>query len=240
MELTPVVRRSVADDVFEQLQAQVVVGDLGPGAPLPSERRLAEALGVSRPAVREALQRLAQAGLVDIRQGDTTTVRDFRRHGGLDLLPRLLLTAHGLDVAVARSILEARAHIGPKIAELAARRGGPDLAPALSAALTALRSTNDPVSRQHRAVDFWQLLVDAADSITFRLMFNGMLAAYLPAVEALAEVMRAEVEQDETYAALADAVIAGDSENAPRLAAALLAPTSQAVQDALNTLEDPR
>ena len=128
MPLAPVSRRSVPDEVFDQLLGEMVGGDLAAGESLPSERRLAEVLGVSRPAVREALQRLASAGFVDVRQGGSTTVRDFRRLGGLDLLPRLLLARGGLDLAVARSILEARAHVGPKIAELAAAprrtRGG--------------------------------------------------------------------------------------------------------------------
>jgi GntR family transcriptional repressor for pyruvate dehydrogenase complex len=69
-------------------------------------------LGVSRPAVREALKRLSAAGLVEVRQGDRTTGRDFRRHAGLDLLPRLLVRNGELDVAVARSILETRLHNG--------------------------------------------------------------------------------------------------------------------------------
>ena len=52
--LQPVLRRSVPDAVFDQVLDEVVSGALGPGASLPSERRLAEVLGVSRPAVREA------------------------------------------------------------------------------------------------------------------------------------------------------------------------------------------
>ena len=68
--------------------------------PLPSERRLAEVLGVSRPAVREALQRLSQAQLVEVRHGGSTTVRDFRTFGGLDLLPRLLVRDGELDPTV--------------------------------------------------------------------------------------------------------------------------------------------
>ena len=122
MALQPVNRRSVPEDVFEQILADVLSGEMRPGEPLPSERRLAEVLGVSRPAVREALKRVAAAGLVEVRQGDATTVRDFRRHAGLDLLPRLLLRDGQLDVAVARSILEARLHNGPRVAELAAAR----------------------------------------------------------------------------------------------------------------------
>src|SRR6476659_8580567 len=87
--LQPVLRRSVPDEVFDQVLDEVVSGALGPGASLPSERRLAEVLGVSRPAVREALQRMTQTRLLDVRHGGSTTVRDFRRYAGLDLLPRL-------------------------------------------------------------------------------------------------------------------------------------------------------
>ncbi len=69
-----------------------------PGQPLPSERRLAEVLGVSRPAVREAIKRLTEAGLVEVRHGDATTIRDFRKHAGLDLLPRLLIRSGEVDL----------------------------------------------------------------------------------------------------------------------------------------------
>ena len=84
-------RRLVPDEVFDQVLAEVVDGGIGAGEPLRSERRLAEVLGVSRPAVREALQRMAQTRLLEVRHGGATTVRDFRRYAGMDLLPRLLV-----------------------------------------------------------------------------------------------------------------------------------------------------
>lgn len=49
-----------------------------------------------------------------MRQGDATTVRDFRRHAGLDLLPRLLIQGGELDVAVVRSILEPACTTAPR------------------------------------------------------------------------------------------------------------------------------
>lgn len=113
MALQPVTRRSVPEEVFEQIATDVLTGEMPPGEALPSERRLAELLGVSRPAVREALKRLSAAGLVEVRQGDVTTVRDFRRHAGLDLLPRLLFRNGELDISVVRSILEARLRNNP-------------------------------------------------------------------------------------------------------------------------------
>src|SRR4051812_12750728 len=126
MALHPVNPRSVSEDVFEQIVSEVLSGEMQPGESLPSERRLAEVLGVSRPAVREALKRLTAAGLVEVRQGDATTVRDFRRHAGLDLLPRLLVRSGEVDATAVRSILETRLHNGPKTAELAARRATPE------------------------------------------------------------------------------------------------------------------
>src|SRR6478736_757324 len=120
MALQPVNRRSVPEDIFDQIVAEVLSGEMQPGEALPSERRLAEVLGVSRPAVREALKRLTAAGLVEVRQGDATTVR---------------------------SILETRLHIGPKVAELAAQRRRPELAARLDEALQKLADEDDPVER---------------------------------------------------------------------------------------------
>jgi DNA-binding FadR family transcriptional regulator len=243
MPLQPVRRRSVPDEVFEQLAAEVVGGAIGPGEALPSERRLAELLGVSRPAVREALQRLSHAGLVEVRQGDTTTVRDFRRHGGLELLPRLLVMDDSLDVAVARSLLEARLLLGPQVAGLAARKlaSSPTRAAAVAASLRdvvrRLAESSDAVAKQHDALAFWDLVVDAGDNIAFRLMFNSLRAAYEPAIEALAFVMAAEVEQVATYSALADAIEAGNPDTATRAAQDLLGPVTHALLHTLGVLD---
>lgn len=240
MALQPVNRRSVPEDVFEQIVAEVLSGEMKPGDALPSERRLAEVLGVSRPAVREALKRLTSAGLVEIRQGDTTTVRDFRRHAGLDLLPRLLFQAGELDISVVRSILETRLHNGPKVAELAAARRGPELAALLDTAIDDLSADTDAVQRQRHALTFWDHLVDGADSIAFRLMYNTLRATYEPALPALAVMMAAEVGRPEAYRAIADAVRTGDTEAAAAAARALLEPATTALLGALTELEDPR
>jgi len=153
MALQPVRRQSVPEDVFDQIVAEVLSGDMQPGEALPSERRLAEILGVSRPAIREAMKRLTEAGLVDVRQGESTTVRDFRRHAGLDLLPRLLIRAGEVDVTVVRSILETRLHNGPKIAELAARRR-PEVAALLDASVDAQMVVLGRFAGVHHLVGF--------------------------------------------------------------------------------------
>jgi len=240
MALQPVRRTSVPEDVFDQIVSEVLSGDMRPGEALPSERRLAEVLGVSRPAVREALKRLGEAGLVEVRQGDATTVRDFRRHAGLDLLPRLLVRAGEVDLGVVRSILETRLHNGPKIAELAARRRPAELPATLEGTVDALAAEDDPVERQRHALTFWDHVVDGADSIAFRLMYNTLRATYEPALPALATMMAAEVGRPDAYRAVADAIRAGDAAAAERAARDLLEPATTALLRALDDMESTR
>jgi len=240
MALQPVRRTSVPEDVFDQIVTEVLSGDMRPGEALPSERRLAEVLGVSRPAVREALKRLGEAGLVEVRQGDATTVRDFRRHAGLDLLPRLLVRAGEVDLGVVRSILETRLHNGPKIAELAARRRPAELPATLEGTVDALAAEDDPVERQRHALTFWDHVVDGADSIAFRLMYNTLRATYEPALPALATMMAAEVGRPDAYRAVADAIRAGDAAAAERAARDLLEPATTALLAALDDMESTR
>lgn len=240
MALQPVNRRSVPEDVFEQIVSEVLSGEMQPGETLPSERRLAEVLGVSRPAVREALKRLSAAGLVEVRQGDATTVRDFRRHAGLDLLPHLLIRAGELDISVLRSILETRLHNGPKVAELAAERRPAELAGLLDGAVRALEAQDDPIEQQRHALTFWDHIVDGADSIAFRLMYNTLRATYEPALPALATMMADEVGRPDAYRKLADAIAAGDPLQARHAAQDLLGPATTTLLAALNSLEDRR
>ena len=237
MTWSPVERRSVTDGVFEQILSDVVAGTLEPGAPLPSERRLAELLGVSRPVVREALQRMAQAGLVDVRHGGATTVRDFTRFAGLDLLPRLLFRGGDVDLAVVRSILEARLAVGPEVAALAAERGTTDQAQALGETLDLLVASEDPVAMQQHSLAFWDLVVDGADSVVFRLMFNSLRATYEPALEALAHVMQPEVRHLAAYRRLVEAITRRDGWAARDAATDLLAPTTATLLDTIAELE---
>jgi len=56
---------------------------------LPGERELSESLGITRPTLREALQRLARDGWLEIHQGKQTRVRDYWKEGKLGVLNAL-------------------------------------------------------------------------------------------------------------------------------------------------------
>lgn len=236
MGFSPVDRQSLTGAVFDQLVAGIVSGELPAGEPLPAERRLAEALGVSRPAVREAMQRLAQSRLVDVRQGDGTTVRDFRRTAGPELLPHLLMRDGVLDPAVARSIVEVRALLGPGAAAMAAERGGQSLADALEVTTGRLATVDDPVEQQQVALAWWDQLIDATDNVSLRLLFNALRAAYEPALAALAPALAAEVSQVTAYRDVVEAIRAGDPAGAEAAARALLEPGTASVLAALDAV----
>ena len=66
-QVEPVMR--IADRVSAQVRDYILKNDLAEGARLPSERRLAELVGSSRPTVSQALRSLAITGLIEIRPG---------------------------------------------------------------------------------------------------------------------------------------------------------------------------
>lgn len=67
-------RKTLSEQVAEQLEADILEGRLGENDQLPSERELMEQFGVGRPAVREALFYLQQLGLIAINSGTRARV----------------------------------------------------------------------------------------------------------------------------------------------------------------------
>ena len=237
MTFKPITRQSIPDEIFAQLAGQVLSGDRTPGDTLPSERTLSEALGVSRAAVREALGRLDRARLIQVRQGGSTVVRDFRAEAGFDVLPLLLVHGGDVDRATLASVIEARAIIGPQVAALAAARATDNARARLRTMVDELATESEPVQRMWRALEFWELIVDSSESIAFRLLFNTLREAYAPALDVLVNVMTAEVTDIGHYRSLADAIAAGDQGAARLAAAAMLELGSVAFTALANQLE---
>jgi DNA-binding FadR family transcriptional regulator len=118
--LEPVRLRRAGEHVADLLVTAIALGEFVPGQRLPAEREAAEMLGVSRTTVRDALQRLARLGYVQIRRG---------RHGGAYVLTD---SRPGADEMIGRALLrewdaferlfDFRQLIEPLIARTAAER----------------------------------------------------------------------------------------------------------------------
>ncbi|MCK9533420.1 MAG: FCD domain-containing protein [Pseudomonas sp.] len=69
MSFAHIQQRRLSDEIVEQLETMILEGTLQAGERLPAERKLAEQFGVSRPSLREAIQKLVAKGLLISRQG---------------------------------------------------------------------------------------------------------------------------------------------------------------------------
>ncbi|WP_371381248.1 FadR/GntR family transcriptional regulator [Sporomusa aerivorans] len=107
-------QRKLGDQVIQQLQEKISLGELKPGDKIPTEPELMSMLGVGRSTIREAIRVLVKAGLLEVRQGDGTYVLD--KNVNSEPLAHRLRRATILEVYEVRRILEL------EIAKLAAQR----------------------------------------------------------------------------------------------------------------------
>lgn len=215
--------RRTADAVFDQVMDQIVTGELAPGQSLPGERELSAQLGVSRGVVREALQRLSQAGVVDIRHGGTTTVRDYQSGTDMNLLGRLIFRPDGnVDAKVIRSTLEMRISIGSDAARLCALRADETVVKELTDIVDQLAETEDVLTRQDLDLEFWATVVRGSDNIVYRIAYNGMAETYRPLREVIASVVVPELDNVQGHRAMVSAIATHDTAAAERAGRAVL------------------
>ncbi len=213
---------TVSDRIHSQLRGDILGGRYEVGAALPSERRLSEELETSRHGVREALKRLQQAGLVSISQGGATRVRDWRRHGGLELLLDLAAEGDAPEALhVPRAAMEMRACIGADAARRCAERADAATRAQIVARAEQLAAVEDLEARNAHYEVLWELIVDGADNIAYRLALTSLIAPRQHAVAIDAHAVAAELQDADAIRGLAHA-IANHDEDARTRAADLL------------------
>ena len=74
MSFKTIKRESTLEVIVQQIKDQIKKGILKPGEKLPSERKLADLLRVSRASIREAIQALAFSGYLEVNQGKGTFI----------------------------------------------------------------------------------------------------------------------------------------------------------------------
>jgi GntR family transcriptional repressor for pyruvate dehydrogenase complex len=122
MGIEPVKSTRIYEEIVRQIKQMISEGRLKSGDQLPPERDLADKFVVSRTSVREALRALESLGLVEIRAGEGT----FVRQGSVEaLIEPLALVMLSQREGIAE-LFEARRLLEPAIAALAARRATPE------------------------------------------------------------------------------------------------------------------
>jgi GntR family transcriptional regulator, transcriptional repressor for pyruvate dehydrogenase complex len=216
------VEPTVSSRIHAALRADILAGRYAAGEPLPSERRLSEELGASRHAVREALKRLQRAGLVSISQGGATRVRDWRRHGGLELL--LSVSADGdvpPELHAERAAMEMRACIGADAARRCAERADAARRADLVSRAEQLAAVDDADARNAHYEVLWDAIVDGSENVAYRLALTTLVARQRVAPVGPSAVWR-ELADHEAIRGLAAAIAEADADAAHARARDLL------------------
>ncbi|MFM9281589.1 FadR/GntR family transcriptional regulator [Paenibacillus jiagnxiensis] len=107
-------KKQIVNDVVEQLQKKISLGELAVGTKIPTEPELMALFGVGRSTIREAVRVLVHAGLLEKRQGHGTFV--ISASSSQEPLDLRLRRAEIMDVYEVRLMLEV------EISRLAAER----------------------------------------------------------------------------------------------------------------------
>lgn len=122
MEIKPIRRTSISDQVSMQIKQMILDKDWKPGERIPSETELAELFGVSRVSVREALLKLNAIGLLESRFSGGNYVREV----GADIYLNAIIPAAYVSSNSLLELLEFRQVMEAKQAGLAARKAKPE------------------------------------------------------------------------------------------------------------------
>jgi GntR family transcriptional repressor for pyruvate dehydrogenase complex len=122
MELSPIKSTRIYQEIVRQVKGMIAEGRLKSGDQLPPERDLAEKFVVSRTSVREALRALESLGLVEIRPGEGTFVREVSIETLIEPLALIMVSQR----EAIGELFEARRLLEPTIAALAAVRATPE------------------------------------------------------------------------------------------------------------------
>ena len=164
------------EEIARLLTAYVTTGDLRPGARIPSERRLAEELGVGRSVVREALKSLALVGLIESRHGDGTYVADSTPESFSRAVEWRLVAWGGERADVAEAIAVLDGDLAAMAAERRTEADLLDLAAHLAEQETALEA-GDPASLQGAHLAFRATIAVAAGNVTLASVVEALRAA---------------------------------------------------------------
>ena len=218
--LEPVRPIRLADTIAERIQTMILEGALKPGEKLIAERELADALGVSRPSLREGLAILEEKGLLTTTKSGTMVARFLNRLS--DPLAALLAD----DARVSADYFEYRLAMESEATALAARRATDIDRAAIRDCLERMRvahASEDPTDEADSDVSLHSLVYDASHNV---LMLHIMTV--------LADLMRKNIfyNREQLYRragvrdallsqhlAIGEAVLRGDPVAAERAAA---------------------
>lgn len=206
----PIKREPVATQIARRLVEIILSGEIEPGARMPSERQMAEAFGVGRSAMREALKALSLIGLVEVRQGDGT----YLRKADSALLPEVIEWGLLLGEPRTMDLVEARQEIEIVLAGFAAQRRTAEDIGHLEELLEKMRATPSPTTFVDNDVAFHLAVAEAARNSALRDIHSSiqaLLRAWILRVISSGDTMLPSYEE---HVPIYESIAAGDPDSA--------------------------
>lgn len=224
MSFAHIQQRRLSDEIVEQLETMILEGVLQAGERLPAERKLAEQFGVSRPSLREAIQKMVAKGLLVSRQGGGNYVNQEVGTTFSDPLLGLLAEKHDAQ----KDLLEFRHTLEGACAYYAALRATPADHERLAAAFAQLEACYEGSAENCRVEEgladarFHLAIAEASHNVvllhTIRGLFDLLRGNVITNIGGMytqrSETRAMLIEQ---HRSLYQAIKAGDAEQARQL-----------------------
>jgi GntR family transcriptional repressor for pyruvate dehydrogenase complex len=224
----PIRPKKISEEIVSQIKHLITTGDLKPGDRIPSERELAQMLGVSRPSVREAIMVLDAMGLLAARQGGGTYVRSLTAGALNDPLSTMIEE----NPAMLHALVEVRMGLETWSAYLAAKRATPVEVERMRELLSTMKAQATRGGWDAEVDSQFHYAITAATHNTLQMhVLNTSHSLFHKTIQvALTEFYRKEGMVElllEQHRAIYQAIAAGQPEQA-----------RQAMQDHLSLVED--
>lgn len=202
--------------VVDTLCREIASGKYAPGSRLPPERELATQLSTSRSTLREALSRLEDWRLIEVKRGSGIAVRD-KTEWSLQVMPAFVMEALGkpgfqLKEMVA-DILALRTRVYAEVLRLSGRRD-PELKEARKQLELAWEARRQPQVFLRHDFDVLRSILSAAESYPALWLLNDIANVYLPLAGLLGNAALPREDYFHCYTAMLDDLEAGYGEAA--------------------------
>ncbi|MAJ60066.1 MAG: hypothetical protein CBC48_08805 [bacterium TMED88] len=169
---------SVAERIAAELRDEILRGRYQAGDRLPSERDLAEHFGAHRGAIREALKKLEQLGIAEIKPGGVRAAPI--ETASLDIVPHLIELDPPHNAELFGQVLEMFGGVLSLAARLAAERASDAQRIQAIAILEQLMDEKRPLAEEEELIQsLTQILIEASGNMVLGLVRNGLHSRYI-------------------------------------------------------------
>jgi len=172
MQYIPIKKGRLAENVADQVKEAIFQGRYQTGEKIPSEYELVDLFNVSRVIVREAIQNLVQAGLVEIRRGPKGGA--FVQPISHNAVSKIVKDFFRLSKGTVKEIMEVRLAMEPIVAGLAAERATKDDLFLLKKNLETQPKTSGEKTVKGN-INFHRLLAKCSHNPIYEMIINILL-----------------------------------------------------------------